>query len=169
MFKKILVPLDGSKRAEKILPQVKELVKFSGAEVHLLKVVMSYEIDPKKDKEELEEKILLNVKELVNPYLDKLKKSIDDKKGRVYLDILEANLRTLTSSFSRDLHFKYLNLTPTELRIAGLIREGKTSKDIAEFMNLSTRTIESHRKSIRRKMGLTAKKRNLRTLLLGVE
>jgi nucleotide-binding universal stress UspA family protein len=53
MFKKILVPLDGSKLAEKILPQVKELVKLSGAEVHLLKVVMSYEIDPKKDKEEL--------------------------------------------------------------------------------------------------------------------
>ena len=122
-----------------------------------------------KDKDELEEKILLNLKELVNPYLDKLKKSIDDKKGRVYLDILEANLRTLTSSFSRDLHFKYLNLTPTELRIAGLIREGKTSKDIAELMNLSPRTIESHRKSIRRKMGLTAKKRNLRTLLLEVE
>jgi DNA-binding CsgD family transcriptional regulator len=122
-----------------------------------------------KDKDELEEKILLNLKELVNPYLDKLKKSIDDKKERVYLDILEANLRTLTSSFSRDLHFKYLNLTPTELRIAGLIREGKTSKDIAEFMNLSTRTIESHRKSIRRKMGLTAKKRNLRTLLLEIE
>lgn len=54
MFKKILVPLDGSKLAEKILPQVEELVKLSGAEVHLLKVVMSYEVDPKKDKEELE-------------------------------------------------------------------------------------------------------------------
>jgi PAS domain S-box-containing protein len=122
-----------------------------------------------KDKEELEEKILLNLKELANPYLDKLKKSIDNKKERVYLDILEANLRTLTSSFSRDLHFKYLNLTPTELHIAGLVREGKTSKDIAEFMNLSSRTIESHRKNIRRKMGLTAKKRNLRTLLLEIE
>ena len=122
-----------------------------------------------KDKNELEEKILLNVKELVNPYLEKLKKSIDDKKERVYLDILEANLRTLTSSFSRDLHFKYLNLTPAELHIAGLVREGKTSKDIADLMNLSSRTIESHRKNIRRKMGLTAKKRNLRTRLLEVE
>lgn len=122
-----------------------------------------------KDKGELEEKILINVKELVNPYLDRLKKSIRGKKEKSYLDILEANLRTLTSSFSRDLHFKYLNLTPTELHIAGLIREGKTSKDIAELMNLSSRTIESHRKNIRRKMGLTAKKRNLRTLLLEVQ
>ena len=122
-----------------------------------------------KDKEELEEKILLNLKELVNPYLDKLKKSISGGKEKTYLDIVEANLRTLTSSFSMDLHFRYFNLTPTELHIAGLIREGKTSKDIAELMNLSDRTIESHRKNIRRKMGLTAKKRNLRTLLLEVE
>jgi nucleotide-binding universal stress UspA family protein len=74
MFKKILVPLDGSKRAEKILPQVKELVKFSGAEVHLLKVVMSYEIDPKKDKEELE-KLAGKAQEYLDQVAARLKKS----------------------------------------------------------------------------------------------
>ena len=73
MFKKILVPLDGSKRAEKILPQVKELVKFSGAEVHLLKVVMSYEIDPKKDKEELE-KLASEAQEYLDQVAARLKK-----------------------------------------------------------------------------------------------
>ena len=73
MFKKILVPLDGSKRAEKILPQVKELVKFSGAEVHLLKVVMSYEIDPKKDKEELE-KLAGEAQEYLDQVTARLKK-----------------------------------------------------------------------------------------------
>jgi len=73
MFKKILVPLDGSKRAEKILPQVKELVKFSGAEVHLLKVVMSYEIDPKKDKEELE-KLAGEAQEYLDQVAARLKK-----------------------------------------------------------------------------------------------
>jgi nucleotide-binding universal stress UspA family protein len=44
MFKKILVPLDGSKLAEKILPQVEELVKFSGAEVHRVLSVSLHEI-----------------------------------------------------------------------------------------------------------------------------
>jgi nucleotide-binding universal stress UspA family protein len=73
MFKKILVPLDGSKLAEKILPQVKELVKFSGAEVHLLKVVMSYEIDPKKDKEELE-KLAGEAQEYMDQVAARLKK-----------------------------------------------------------------------------------------------
>lgn len=73
MFKKILVPLDGSKLAEKILPQVKELVKFSGVEVHLLKVVMSYEIDPKKDKEELE-KLAGEAQEYLDQVAARLKK-----------------------------------------------------------------------------------------------
>jgi nucleotide-binding universal stress UspA family protein len=55
MFKKILVPLDGSKLAEKILPRVEKLVEFCRAEVHLLRVVVSYKIDPKEEGKEREE------------------------------------------------------------------------------------------------------------------
>jgi len=55
MFKKILVPLDGSKLAEKILPRVEKLVEFCQAEVHLLRVVVSYKIDPKEEKKEREQ------------------------------------------------------------------------------------------------------------------
>jgi nucleotide-binding universal stress UspA family protein len=54
MFRKVLVPLDGSKLAEKILPRVEKMVKFCRGEVHLLKVVMSYHIDPAEEKEERE-------------------------------------------------------------------------------------------------------------------
>ena len=52
MFKKILVPLDGSHLAEKILPRVEKLVEFCQAEVHLLRVVMSYKIDPEEERKE---------------------------------------------------------------------------------------------------------------------
>jgi len=55
MFKKILVPLDGSQTAEKILPRVGKLVEFCRAEVHLLRVVVSYKIDPKEERKEREE------------------------------------------------------------------------------------------------------------------
>jgi nucleotide-binding universal stress UspA family protein len=55
MFKKILIPLDGSQLAEKILPRVEKLVEFCQAEVHLLRVVMSYKIDPKEERKEREE------------------------------------------------------------------------------------------------------------------
>lgn len=39
MYKKILVPLDGSKRAERILPYVEELAKKFGSHLVLLQVI----------------------------------------------------------------------------------------------------------------------------------
>jgi nucleotide-binding universal stress UspA family protein len=42
MFKKILVPLDGSNLAEGILPRVEWLAKIHGAEVTLLRVAVAH-------------------------------------------------------------------------------------------------------------------------------
>jgi PAS domain S-box-containing protein len=121
-----------------------------------------------RDKKELEERILFNIKEQVIPYLEKLRRLLQDEKQKTYLDIVETHIRSITSSFSRDLHVKYLNLTHTELYISGLIRDGKTTGEIAALMNLSARTVESHRKHIRRKMGLIDMKANLRTTLISL-
>jgi PAS domain S-box-containing protein len=121
------------------------------------------------DKRELEERVLLNMREHVIPYLEKLKKGLEDEKLRTYLESAEANIRRINSSFSRDLHFKHLNLTHTELHISNLIRDGKTTGEIAQLMNLSVRTVESHRKNIRKKMGLTDVKANLRATFMSYE
>ena len=118
------------------------------------------------DKIEIEEKVLLNVRELVVPFLERLKKSQLDPKQLSYTDILESNLNDIISPFSRTLSAKYLSLTPREIQIANLIKLGKSTKDIGELMALSPRTIETHRKSLRKKLGLDKKKRNLRSRLL---
>ena len=122
-----------------------------------------------KDKTEVEEAVLRNLKELILPYIEKLKGSGLDYKQGTIAEILESNLREVVSPFSRRLSSSHLGLTPTEIKVAALIRQGKTSKEIAELFTVSPRTIEAHRESIRKKMGLKKKKANLRTYLLSIE
>jgi len=121
------------------------------------------------DRIELEEKVLVNVQELVVTYLEKLKKSGLDDRQKTYVDIIESNLNDIVSPFVRGLSSKYLSLTPTEIQTANLVKQGKTSKEIAKLVNLSARTIEFHRDNIRKKMGIKNIKVNLRTHLLSMQ
>jgi len=118
------------------------------------------------DKIEIESNVLTNVKELIEPYFEKIKKTkLDDQQGAL-LSIIESHLNEIVSPFTRKMSLKYLNLTPTEIRIANLIRHGSSTKKIAEIMNISPRTVETHRKNIRRKIGLDRKRANLRSHLM---
>jgi PAS domain S-box-containing protein len=121
------------------------------------------------DKIEIEEKVLVNVKELVVPFLEKMKNSPLDPKQVAYIHILESNLNDIVSPFLRTLSAKYVSLTPTEIQVANLIKEGKATKEIAELLNLSSKTINTHRQNIRRKLGLKNKKVNLRSHLLTLQ
>jgi len=118
------------------------------------------------DKKNLEEKVLFNMKELVIPYMEKLKKTDLTARQISYADVLMSNMHDITSSFANRLSSKFINLSPMEIQIANLIKQGKTSKEIADIFNLSVRTIETHRRNMRKKTGINNKKTNLKTYLL---
>jgi PAS domain S-box-containing protein len=117
-------------------------------------------------KQEIEDKIQFNIKELIYPYLEKINKSRLDDHQKTYLDIIGSNLDNIISPFMHGISTRYLKITPKEIQIANLIRQGKTSKEIAQLLNMSPRTIDTHRYNIRTKIGLKNKKANLRTYLL---
>jgi len=118
------------------------------------------------DKTELEEKVLFSVKELISPHLEKLKDSRLNHRQKVILGIIESNLEDIVSPFMQAMPTKFAKLTPTEIQVANLVKQGKITKEIAELMTVSTKTIDRHRDNIRRKVGIKNKKINLRTHLL---
>ena len=119
------------------------------------------------DKKELEEKVLSNLNQLVVPYLEKLKNDTLNQGQKNLLDIIESNLNELVSAFTHTVSIKLLTkFTPTEIQVANFIRQGKRTKEIAEILCLSPKTVDFHRDNIRKKIGIKNKKQNLRSLLL---
>lgn len=121
-----------------------------------------------KDLREIEEKLQFNVKHMVTPFIERLKRKELDREIISSLSLMESSLNDILSPFIRSLSTKYLTLTFTEIQVANLIREGKTSKEIADLLQMSERTIEAHRYHIRKKLGLQNKTANLRVHLLSL-
>ncbi len=120
------------------------------------------------NKQDVEKNIVSNINELVIPYLEKMNNSSSDQQKTI-VKIIRSNLEEITASFSLKLTSKSLHLSPAELRIANMIKHGSTTKDIAEILNLSPRTIETQRRMIRKKLGLIGKDINLETYLQHLE
>jgi len=120
------------------------------------------------DKQENGERILLNVKELLVPYVNKLRNGPLTDNQKNYIELLESGLRDIISPFAQKITSRYMHITPRELQVANLVKEGKTSKEIAEILHTTERTVVAHRANLRKKLGLK-KKSNLRTYLLSLQ
>jgi len=118
------------------------------------------------DRRELEDKVRLNIEQMIHPYLERLKTAGLSERQKGHLSRLKSNLNEIMSPFTHKLLMEHPRLTPSELQIAYLIRQGKSSKEIADNLGLSFRTVETHRRNMRTKLGIKEKKTNLRSWLL---
>lgn len=118
-----------------------------------------------RDKQALEEEILFTIREVIHPWIEKLKGTRLGDRQLAYLAVVEKNLTAIARPLVQTTPSYQLNLTPSEIEIATLIRDGKTNKEVADLLSLSVKTIETHRKHIRRKLGITNAKTNLKTFL----
>lgn len=148
-------------KEKKLENQAKHLEKVNSA----LSVLLEHREEEKK---KLEENILTNVKKLILPHIERINKGSLDGDNKKYLSIIKSDLKNLISPFSSKLSSKYFDLTPTEIKIADLIKFGESSKEIASLLNVSSNAISFHRGNIRNKLGLLNKKINLRSYLQSI-
>ena len=150
---------------ERTAELTKKTIKLEEANIALNILLKKREAD----KTEIEEKVLTNVKDLIFPFLERLKTTDLTPRQEAYLQSIDSNLRDIISPFSIKLSSKYFSLTPAEIQVVEFIKHGKTTKEIANLLNLSNRTICFHRQNIRKKLGLNKQKTNLRTFLLSLK
>ncbi len=117
------------------------------------------------DRNLTQDKLVSNVRQMLVPWIEKLKRSRMNAEQQSYLKVIESNLAKLTSPFCQRLSSVNQGLTPTEIQIANLVEQGKTSKEIAELLRVSKECVDFHRTNIRKKLGLTGRKANLKTYL----
>jgi DNA-binding CsgD family transcriptional regulator len=120
------------------------------------------------DKSDLEQKVIANVKEMVLPYVEKLKRASLKPKDKTVVDIIDAHLQNIISPMIQNLTNASIILTPQEIQVASLVKDGKASKEIADILNVSETTIHFHRKNLRKKFGLSNSQANLRSYLLSI-
>ena len=155
------------KEAEKGLKKREEELKIKSQNLEELNTALRVLLKQREeDREELEGKVLSNIKEFVLPYVERMHHSKMSARDKAFVGILESNLKEILSPFSRKLSSRYLHLTPKEIQIANFVKEGRTSKEIAEILNVSKSAVDIHRYRLRNKLGLNNQKANLRTHLV---
>jgi DNA-binding CsgD family transcriptional regulator/GAF domain-containing protein len=114
----------------------------------------------------LEQRSLGGLRAGVTPLIEQLKGSELTRAQRGWVHSLEEKLIEASTPFALNLIPQCQNLTPTEIKIALMIRQDHSNKQIGQLLRISPRTVEVHRNNIRRKLGITNRRVNLKTHLL---
>lgn len=115
---------------------------------------------------EFEHRLSERISSSLLPGVEKIRTEtqVDVRQG--YLALLKDQLISLTGGFESELDGDLLKLTKTELKICQFIKAGLSGKEICDSMNLSFETIQTHRKNIRKKLGLRGKAQSLHQFLV---
>jgi DNA-binding NarL/FixJ family response regulator len=117
-----------------------------------------------KTRRESENRIITRVRTIIIPFIEKLQQDKNLQRYRADLTLLAGFIENLTSDLAADLKIAAA-LSPTELHIASLIKNGMSTEDIARHLNISPDTVKTHRKNIRKKLKIQDSNLNLRAYL----
>ena len=162
----IVTDITERKHAEKILREKDVKLRRQAKNLEEMNIALKILLEQRdKEKADIKENLLISIKKLISPYIDKLQNKKLDEESQIYVNIINSNLEEIVAPISDTLPSKYLGLTPSEVQVADLIKQGMTSKEIALMLNVSAKAVSFHRGNIRKKLGILNKKINLYTYL----
>ncbi|TCK60565.1 PAS domain S-box protein [Seleniivibrio woodruffii] len=117
-----------------------------------------------KEKEEMERSIAQRVTTQIMPSLQKITAEDNIEIRKMYANMLKEQLSSLTGIDAAN-SASLMKLSKSEIQVCQLIQSGHSSKEIGDMMNISFETVQTHRKNIRKKLGLSGKDLNLFSFL----
>jgi len=120
------------------------------------------------ERKKWEQAICTNIRASVSPLIERLKSFPPGDQILHLANLLEERLEAITDPFIRDISSMQQDMTPREIQIASLIRQGKNSKDISILLGVSLGTVNTHRNNIRKKLHLKNKDISLQAYLLSL-
>ena len=169
LFDRTQQEIAARKQTEKKLRKRERELKIKSQNLEELNTALKVLIQKRgEDKKQMEEQVLINARKLLYPYIKKLYQSELNRDQSTLLEILENNLEDIITPFSYRLTLEHLDITRREFDIANLVRQGKRNLEIAEFLGITRRTVETHRRNLRVKLGIDNQKINLRAYLMAM-
>jgi len=164
----LIQEIDQREEAEKALKQSESKLRerkeaLEEKNIALREILEQIEIE----KKQIKDNVIANVENILLPIVRKLK-GRDSQVDSENVDLLERELREVTSRFGRRLSDPRLMLTPREIEICDLIKNGLGSKKIARVLWISLKTVERHRFNIRKKLDIAYRKINLTSYLQNI-
>ncbi len=152
------------KRAEQALRESEGRLRESVRDLEAKNIAMREVLSViESEKLGAKQKILKSIDSSIMPVINRLVQR-NGKVRPAYYEALKRNLQELASEWEDPL-LRFSRLTPREYEICDLIRNGASSKEIAEALGIETITVSKHREQIRRKLGLVNKNINLTSFL----
>jgi len=152
------------KRADERLRETTEKLHRDHVELVRKNIALNEVLEHlKEEKEQYRHELCSNVENLVLPMLRKLRE--DSAIPEAEFERLAQTLDEVTGRHIDQFKNNLSKLTPRELDILEMIRGGRSSKQIAEALDLSSQTVHKHRQSIRRKLQIDHREINLAAYL----
>jgi PAS domain S-box-containing protein len=150
----IVTDITERKHAEKNLREKDTKLKHQEKNLEEMNVALKILLEQRdKEKADIKENLPMSIKKLISPYMDKLQNGKLDEESRTYVNIIKSNLEEIIAPISDTLPSKYLGLTPSEVQVADLIKQGMTSKEIALMLHVSQKAVSFNRGTTPKKLG----------------